>query len=269
MAGPNLANVERFSGFADDYDRYRPSPPAALLDLIRRVAGVPRPRLVVDIGCGTGLSTVVWADCAAAVVGIEPSPDMRRVAQQRAATASASVRIMPGHSAAIDLPDESAEIVTAAQSLHWMEPAPTFAEVARILRSGGVFAAYDYEAPPLVHWRIDQAHDAVMRRVADLAPQRGSERGVHQWDKSGHPGRIAASGCFRWSRQVMVHHRTRVDAAHLIGGMRTYGGLVALLKSGATVGDVGLDAYDRTVKEVLGKGSADCHWSYRVCLAVR
>lgn len=32
---------------------------------------------------------------------------------------------------------------TVAQALHWMEPASTLAEVARILRPGGVFAAYD------------------------------------------------------------------------------------------------------------------------------
>jgi SAM-dependent methyltransferase len=38
-------------------------------------------------------------------------------------------------------------LVTCSQSLHWMEPEPTFAEVARILRRGGVFAAYDYDWP--------------------------------------------------------------------------------------------------------------------------
>ncbi len=46
----------------------------------------------------------------------------------------------------------TAGIVTCAQSFHWMEPESTFIEVARILRPGGVFAAYDYDRPPTVHW---------------------------------------------------------------------------------------------------------------------
>ena len=41
----------------------------------------------------------------------------------------------------------SADIVTCSQSFHWMEPEPTLAEIARILRPGGVFAAYDYDWP--------------------------------------------------------------------------------------------------------------------------
>ena len=37
----------------------------------------------------------------------------------------------------------------AVQALHWMEPAPTFGEVARLLRPGGVFAALDCDWPPV------------------------------------------------------------------------------------------------------------------------
>jgi hypothetical protein len=44
-------------GFADVYDRYRPSPPGQVLDILTVVAGVERPSLVVDLGCGTGLAT--------------------------------------------------------------------------------------------------------------------------------------------------------------------------------------------------------------------
>ena len=83
--GDLSATVRRFSGFADVYDRFRPRPPAALVDALCLLAGVERPSLVVDLGSGTGTSTRYWADRAARVVGVEPSPDMR--AQARAATA--------------------------------------------------------------------------------------------------------------------------------------------------------------------------------------
>ena len=69
MAG----NLERFSGFADDYHSVRPRPPAALKSLVLSLAQTARPRLVVDLGSGTGLSTWHWADTAEKVVGVEPN----------------------------------------------------------------------------------------------------------------------------------------------------------------------------------------------------
>jgi predicted O-methyltransferase YrrM len=51
-------------GFAEGYDVHRPSPPEALLDVLSLLAQVERPKLVVDLGTGTGtgLSTRVWAE---------------------------------------------------------------------------------------------------------------------------------------------------------------------------------------------------------------
>jgi SAM-dependent methyltransferase len=63
-------------GFAGEYDGFRPGPPRALLDLLCRYARIERPRLVVDLGCGTGLSTRAWSGTADRIVGIEPNPAM-------------------------------------------------------------------------------------------------------------------------------------------------------------------------------------------------
>src|SRR5579859_3330170 len=105
-----------------------------------------RPQLVVDLGSGTGLSTFVWAERAAQVVGIEPNAEMRHLAEKkRAQLGVANLRFQAGLSYQTGLPAQSAAIVTCSQSLHWMEPQPTFAEIGRILCPGGLFAAYDYD----------------------------------------------------------------------------------------------------------------------------
>jgi predicted O-methyltransferase YrrM len=62
---------EVWTGFAESYDRTRPSPPPALLDLLMQLAGYPHPALVVDVGSGTGLSTMIRADRADLVVEID------------------------------------------------------------------------------------------------------------------------------------------------------------------------------------------------------
>ncbi len=38
-----------WTGVAGSYDAYRPRIPAVLLDLLPRLAGTPRPQLVVDL----------------------------------------------------------------------------------------------------------------------------------------------------------------------------------------------------------------------------
>jgi SAM-dependent methyltransferase len=70
------------SGFAEHYDRYRPRPPLALLELLPPLAGVERPSLVVDLGSGTGLSSRFWAERAERVTGVEPNEAMRTFAEQ-------------------------------------------------------------------------------------------------------------------------------------------------------------------------------------------
>jgi ubiquinone/menaquinone biosynthesis C-methylase UbiE len=119
------------------------------IDILRHIARIRRPRLVVDLGAGTGLSTRPWAAYAGRVIGIEPNPDMRRQAEEHpGAPANVSYRDDLSHDAGLN--DDSADVVTCHQSLHWMEPEPTFAEVARVLRPGGASAAYKHALMPVV-----------------------------------------------------------------------------------------------------------------------
>jgi predicted TPR repeat methyltransferase len=69
-------NVLRFTGFADIYDQYRPKPPDIIADVLLQLAGMDRAEHVVDLGCGTGLSTLIWINRTNSLTGIEPSADM-------------------------------------------------------------------------------------------------------------------------------------------------------------------------------------------------
>src|SRR5215212_11882315 len=72
------------TGFAAHYDSYRPRPPRELLDVLCRYARVERPALVVDLGCGTGLSTRAWAGVAERAIGVEPNAAMLAAAEPAA-----------------------------------------------------------------------------------------------------------------------------------------------------------------------------------------
>lgn len=259
-------NIERFTGFADHYDDHRPTPPAILAELLTRLLRGGRPSLVVDLGCGTGLSTRYWADKAAQVIGIEPTVAMRAQAEKHPA---ANVSYREGFSHTTGLDARCAQIVTASQSLHWMEPEGTFREVARVLEAGGVFAAYDYDWPPVTGvWQVDQAYGACMNTIRALEKTHGVDRLVRRWDKAGHLKRMQESGCFRYAREVVLHHRDRGNASRLLGLILSQGSARSLLKMGLSEEELGLDRLREVVTAHLDSQDREWIWSSRVRLGI-
>ena len=254
--------VSRFSGFAADYDRHRPQPPAALAALLSQLTGGGLPALVVDLGSGTGLSSRYWADRARRVVGIEPSADMRAEALRQ--TQAANVAYRDGFAHATGLPDRCAQIVTCMQALHWMDPQASFAEARRILRPGGVFAAIDYDWPPVTRsWRADQAWQECSERATRLEASLPGSR-PPRWDKAGHLARMQDSGCFRITRECVLHHVDEGDGARFLGLLRCQGSVMDLLKGGYTEDELGIGALEGIARSELGGESHPWYWSARV-----
>ena len=262
MAQPPTS-VERFSGFADLYDRGRPQPPAELADVLAQYAGVGRPR-VVDLAAGTGLSTSVWEGRAASVTAVEPSADMRRVLERRVADWRTPHQVRAGTAEETGVGSGSADVVTAGQAMHWFDPEHALPEIARILRPGGVFCAFDYDWPPLVHPEVDAAFFASDRRYHALETERGlvPPRGR----KSDHLRRLHESGLFRLTREVAMHHQSQSGAEDLMALVGTQGGVVALRRAGLTDRDLGLDEL-RQVAESRIQDLTTFWWTYRLRLA--
>ena len=261
------ANITRFTGFADLYDRHRAGPPTVLAEIATQFTGIARPALVVDLGSGTGLSTRYWADQAERVVGVEPTPDMRR--QAEAATAAKNISYREGFSHATGLPDRCAQVVVAMQALHWMEPVGTFAEAARVLGPGGVFLACDYDWPPATGaWEADAAFETCVTKSRRFERELGLDTALQQWDKPGHLARMQASGRFRYTRDVLVHHADLGNAERLVGLLLSQAHVMGALKRGITEAELGIDALRATAERTLGATPRPWQWSARVRLGV-
>src|SRR6266516_2596897 len=151
-----------FGAAADLYDRIRPSyPPEA----VRWLLG-DEPRRVVDLGAGTGIFSRVLASLGHEVLAIEPDEGMRA----KLASTSPGVTALPGSAESIPLADESVDAVVAAQAYHWFDHDAAHAEIARVLRPGGVFGPV---------WNVrDESVDwvAELTRQASLDDGSGSVR---------------------------------------------------------------------------------------------
>ena len=262
-SGHHIWSSYAVEGFGAAYHQARPSPPAGLLNLLCRLARVDRPTLVVDVGSGTGLSTRAWADRADEVVGVEPNPEMRAAAE--ADTPSSNVRYVDGYSDSTGLGDDSADIVTYSQSLHWMDPQPTFAEAARILKPGGVFAAYDYELPPSVDWEVDAAFEYFLLRVGKFRRERLS---IPPAEKTGHVPRMRESGLFRYVRELGVSAEDSTDVERVVGLALSLGPVGRLLDEGLSEQEIGLAGLRETAERVLVDRDVTWTLSYRVRLGV-
>jgi SAM-dependent methyltransferase len=251
------------TGFAAGYDRHRPRPPAALLETLSRYARVETPALVVDLGCGTGLSTSAWSGRADRVVGVEPNPAMLA-----AAANAPGVEFRQAFAQATGLEDAGADIVTCSQSLHWMEPAPTFAEAARILRPGGVFAAYDYDWPPVIDPEVDEAYDAYQWRRGEMRRRRGIQRGGDRWLKSKHLERMRDSGHFRFCREILLHSVEDGTADRVVGFAYSLG-LPAAVDDPELERELRVAELEEVARRVLGERTVPFLFGYRVRVGVR
>lgn len=247
-------------GFAERYDAHRPAPPPALLELLPPLAGAARP-VVVDLGSGTGLSTRPWAAVAAEAVGVEPNEAMFR--QAETGTHAANVRYVNASARATGLADACADLVTASQSLQWMRAEHVFPEIARILRPGGVFCAYEYFALQTPLWEPEEEFGVVRERTGAIRRERGLVQ--QRWPVSRE--RLEESGVFRLVRELALHSVEAGDGDRLLGFAVSQGSVSTVLEAGATEEDVGLDR----LRAAAARMTEPLTWwiSYRVWLGLK
>ena len=127
-----------YDGLADCYSQFRPSYPEPLLASLSCaiLAAPPHGGTVLDVGSGTGIFTRQLRERLPpelAIVGVEPSPDMR--AKAKATGAQAGIRYVDGAAECLPFEDGTARAVLAATAAHWF-PRPAFYHEARRMQIG-------------------------------------------------------------------------------------------------------------------------------------
>jgi len=260
-------NADRFSGFADLYDAARPACPAYVVEILTRYLG-RRPQAVIDIGCGTGLSTTVWRGKANRIIGIEPSGDMLAQARSNAP----DIEFVQAFSDDINLPDGIADIVTCSQSFHWMEPVSTLREVARLLKPGGVFAAYDCDWPPLCCCGdVESAREKLNDREHEIESTREEfKRAFVQYPKGRHLDNIRTSGHFSYAREVVFANTETADADRYFNvAALSQGGVQAILRKEPTLIEQELTAFRAAVDRHFGDRTLPIEFCYRLRLGIK
>jgi SAM-dependent methyltransferase len=159
---------DHFSGIAAAYARHRPHYPAALFDWL--AASAPDRDRAWDCGTGNGQAAKALAERFGEVVATDPS-----VAQLANAARTENLAYVAMTAEQVALGDRTIGLVTVAQALHWFERAPFYREVDRVLRPGGILAAWSYALAT-----IDPEIDAILSQFygQTLASYWPTERAV-------------------------------------------------------------------------------------------
>jgi len=258
----------KVEGFADVYDRFRPNPPSELLNLLPKLVKNPKSLTVVDLGCGTGLSTRFWSQTASTIYGVEPSDDMRSPAEKQ--NTDSKIRYLKAYAHETGLPNSIAQIVTCSQSLHWMDPKTTFPEIKRILTKGGVFAAYDYDWPPTTpYWEIDYEWEILEKKIRSLGNKHQLTKYVddQKLKKEEHLQRMKESECFRYVKEILLHDYSKGNPQDLYGLCESQAHVQAVLNKFSKE-EAGFEEFMQKVSRMKGQEIFPWLWSYRVRIGI-
>jgi ubiquinone/menaquinone biosynthesis C-methylase UbiE len=224
---------------------------------------------VVDLGCGTGLSTVIWSDNSKNVIGVEPNDDMLKTASENSAPYK-NIFFKKAFSNDTGIEDKFADIVTCSQSFHWMEPESTIKEIARILKTGGIFAVYDCDWPPVFRYDTDSEYEKLfemVNKIEDENPQ--LKNNYVRWNKDRHLQNIKQSGEFRYAREIVFANEEACNADRYIGIAMSQGGLRGILKYKPELIEPHLDRFIKAVKAAFEDKTCNISFCYRMRLGVK
>lgn len=131
--------AESFGTDPERYDRTRPRCPDVL---IQRIIAFSPGREFLDVGCGTGIAARQFQATGCAVLGVEP--DARMADFARRGGIEVEVAAFEDWAPA----GRTFDAVVAAQAWHWVDPALGAAKAHKVLRPGGLFAAFWHVAEP-------------------------------------------------------------------------------------------------------------------------
>jgi ubiquinone/menaquinone biosynthesis C-methylase UbiE len=122
---------------------------------------------VLEIAVGSGRNLPIYA-AGTKLTAIEYSPEMLKLARERAAASGVDVELRPGDAQELEFPDESFDTVVCCLALCTIpDPARAVREAHRVLRPGGRFRALEHVRSPGVLVRgVQRALDPLSVRFA-------------------------------------------------------------------------------------------------------
>ncbi|XP_076857407.1 putative methyltransferase DDB_G0268948 [Brachyhypopomus gauderio] len=135
------------------YQKYRLTPPNEVKELVLKYLDKkkgPPYELAVDLGCGTGQNSRLFAPHFQNLVGIDVS--MQQVQEARMVPGFDNITYRTGTAEELAFPDGSVDLLTAASAAHWFDVERFLLEASRVLKPHGCMALLGYTENFSLHY---------------------------------------------------------------------------------------------------------------------
>lgn len=132
-------STKRFTTRVDDYVKYRPHYPEAIINYLQQNYEWSKDMVLADIGAGTGISSALFLHAGYTVIAVEPNKEMREKSVELLQDYPAFTAI-DGTAEHTGLVASSVDAVISGQAFHWFDPEKAKAEFRRILKTNGTIA---------------------------------------------------------------------------------------------------------------------------------
>ena len=208
----SLPGVRPFRSAARHYLAGRPPYPGRLIRRVAQLVGLTGEDGVLDLGCGPGMLGAAFAPLAAHVIGIDPEPEMLRVAGE-AFGRIGNLRLTQGSSDNLSPELGTFRLVVMGRSFAWMDRAATLRRLDGMIAPGGAVALFDSEhrdEMPDNAWNIP--YRALRHRYGEANPANERRRNGG-WVR--HEAVLLESAFCRLEAAVVIERR-RFDARTLV-----------------------------------------------------
>ena len=130
-----------FNRSADVYDRIRPGYPAALIDDVINLSGIPEHGRILEIGCATGKATELFASTGFTMDCLDIGSDLAAVAAAKFREFD-NIRIIVSSFEDWKPDGQLYDLIIAATSFHWVDPAVAYTKSAALLKPAGTLAVF-------------------------------------------------------------------------------------------------------------------------------
>ena len=158
-----------FDEVAALYNPARPEYPQALCDDIVSAAGLKPDDAVLDVGCGTGQATKLFAPLGFRILAMDPGPELISVARESLAE-FANVAYAVSTFEAWSSKPAAFRLIIAAQSWHWVAPEIRFAKASEALSPDGYLAVFGNVPVGLPAPLLDAFRETYLRYTGAWGP---------------------------------------------------------------------------------------------------
>ncbi len=211
-----------FETAAEKYERFRPTYPSIVVDQIVQIAQLSQESKLLEIGCGTGKATQLFAARGLQIDCVDPGERLVSIAKV-ACRHWAGVHFTIGKLEDIALNPQFYQLVFSAQAFHWLDPTIRWKKCCDCMAAGGSIAiVYNYPIKP-VGGVQKQISDQILELSRGSMTPKDHEEEVEEWIRE-----MSATGLFAPPGIIRHKWEQTYSAGAYVGLIETHSDYMAL-----------------------------------------